>query len=174
MQPSSSQSSHAGHGYQPELSRLQGAGSSAQRDTCSHGDAVHMLRSSLARQGAHGAVEFALQIRVAASPEDTITFGDLARVVQRFCGLGEAHVHAIFRMMDRDCHGRVAIPPFLDAIFADLSSTQMDLVNETYSVRNGFPTIKQSLDNGFPSTDHRRCEKAIIPSVEVFRQSTNT
>lgn len=102
---------------------------------CSRGDAVQALRTSLAKQGAHGAVEFALQIRIAASPQDTLGFGDLSRVVERFCGLGEACVHAIFRLMDKDCHGRVAIQPFIDVVFDRLSSAQMDLVNGVFTVR---------------------------------------
>eukprot|EP00892_Ulva_mutabilis_P001704 jgi/Ulvmu1/11534/UM078_0023.1 len=132
MQSTSSQPSQASHGCNYEPSQLRMSGSSAQHDACSQGDTVRMLQRSLARHGAHGAVEFALQIRIAASPEDTITFGDLARVVLRFCGLGEAHVHAIFRMLDKDCHGRVAIPPFISTVFVGLSPAQTDVVNQTY------------------------------------------
>lgn len=133
MQSTSSESSNASHAFNSGASRIDGTGSCAQRDMCSQGDVLHCIRNSLARHGAHGAVEFALQIRFAASPDDTIAFGDLARVVERFCGLGEACVHSIFRLMDKDCHGRIPIHHFIDVVYAQLSPAQMERSKSVYA-----------------------------------------
>lgn len=102
-------------------------------------EALQLLRTSLAGRGVHGALEFAQQLRLSSilTPSGhMIGFTDIARVVARFCILADAYIHAIFRALDKDCHGCVSVAEIVDSVFVRLSIKQMNQVKIVFAVRS--------------------------------------
>jgi hypothetical protein len=101
--------------------------------------ALQLLRAALAVRGVHGAVEFSQQLRLASSATTshmhTIGFADIARVVDRFCKMADAYIHAIFRALDKDCNGCVLVSEIIDSVFVRLTTQRMNQVKIVFAVR---------------------------------------
>lgn len=100
-------------------------------------EALQLLRTALGRRGAHGGLEFAQQLRAAStrtSAGEVVGFTDLARVVARFCTMPDAYLHAIFRVLDKDCYGCVRVSDVIDTAFTRLSIPQINQVKIAFAV----------------------------------------
>ena len=102
-------------------------------------EALQLLRASIAGRGVHGALEFAQQLRAASTATSSsghmIGFTDIARVVGRFCSMADAYIHAIFRVLDKDCYGCVSVAEIVNSVFVKLDTRRMNQVKIVFAVR---------------------------------------